>query len=681
MRYIWLKNEEKNSYAEFKETFISGGGEIKLKISVDFKFAAYVNGKFAANGQYADLPDYKVFGEYDISAFAKKGENEIVIKACHMGVDHFVCRTMPACVAFEVIEEGKTVCASSESTLCRRDARYSAGDLLTPQIGEWYNYSFTAPEEPWGECKVVRAEFKEFPKPIKNTVIGEKVLCDVTAQGAFKFNGGETSAEIIQKAWLSSVSFSEATGGDKTKNNGFIHPLTFTAEGGDGVYIVGDLKKERAGYTFFSVECEQDTVAYFGWGEHLIDLRPRTLQGVRNFAIKINLKKGVNDFSEYMRRIGCRYFILFVCAPSVKISELGIREELYPFAKPEKDFGDRLLNRIYETGRRTLELCAHEHYEDCPWREQSLYGMDSRNQMLFGYGAFGEYEFPRASLRLFAKSLEKDGLLPICPPSQATITIPSFSAYWLLAVYENAEADYDEGFVKEVLPAVETILGTFMANTENGALNTLDGDRYWNFHEWSDGLAGGMFYAGGKPKRRADGILTALVYGAAKRVSELEERVGNTEKAKEFAAYAEELFKGFDRFYDEEKGLFASYVSDGKKIGYHEYTQTAFLALSDGRLGSEKTKKLCEAIKNPQNLVPITLAGLVMKYEGLIKYGGEIDFVINDIVRVFGGMVYEGATSFWETEKGAEDFEGAGSLCHGWSAVACYVLDKYYKKP
>ena len=49
--------------------------------------------------------------------------------------------------------------------------------------------------------------------------------------------------------------------------------------------------------------------------------------------------------------------------------------------------------------------------------------------------------------------------------------------------------------------------------------------------------------------------------------------------------------------------------------------------------------------------------------------------MINNVAEIFGGMLLRGATSFWETEKGEEDFDGAGSLCHGWSAVACYVLD------
>lgn len=37
-------------------------------------------------------------------------------------------------------------------------------------------------------------------------------------------------------------------------------------------------------------------------------------------------------------------------------------------------------------------------------------------------------------------------------------------------------------------------------------------------------------------------------------------------------------------------------------------------------------------------------------------------------------MLDDGATTFWETELGADDFGGAGSLCHGWSAIPIYYL-------
>ena len=54
--------------------------------------------------------------------------------------------------------------------------------------------------------------------------------------------------------------------------------------------------------------------------------------------------------------------------------------------------------------------------------------------------------------------------------------------------------------------------------------------------------------------------------------------------------------------------------------------------------------------------------------------------VLADIERQWGHMLDEGATSFWETILGEADFEGAGSLCHGWSAVPIYIFTKLIKE-
>ena len=40
-------------------------------------------------------------------------------------------------------------------------------------------------------------------------------------------------------------------------------------------------------------------------------------------------------------------------------------------------------------------------------------------------------------------------------------------------------------------------------------------------------------------------------------------------------------------------------------------------------------------------------------------------------------MLEQGATSFWETIEGEADFDGAGSLCHGFSAYPAYLYQAY----
>ena len=55
------------------------------------------------------------------------------------------------------------------------------------------------------------------------------------------------------------------------------------------------------------------------------------------------------------------------------------------------------------------------------------------------------------------------------------------------------------------------------------------------------------------------------------------------------------------------------------------------------------------------------------------------EFVIHDIEEQWTRMLRSNTDTFWETQKGADDFDYAGSLCHGWAAVPIYIFAHYQK--
>ena len=175
-----------------------------------------------------------------------------------------------------------------------------------------------------------------------------------------------------------------------------------------------------------------------------------------------------------------------------------------------------------------------------------------------------------------------------------------------------------------------------------------------------------------------DAILTALVYRAATALAALENKLGRTEQVAKLQEYADMLALHFEIFYDKEKGLYASYIgADGFK-GYHEYTQAVFL--TTGKVDETRAKALREVLKNPKGkVVPITLGAMEVKYDALLQDRANLPFVIEEICETYGGLLFKGATSYWETIEGSVDFDNAGSLCHGWAAIACYVFDNYLK--
>ena len=71
-------------------------------------------------------------------------------------------------------------------------------------------------------------------------------------------------------------------------------------------------------------------------------------------------------------------------------------------------------------------------------------------------------------------------------------------------------------------------------------------------------------------------------------------------------------------------------------------------------------------------MIPATLSSAVFRYDALAAADREkyASVILSELDGDGKYMLDRGATSFWETIKGASDFGGAGSLCHGWSALA-----------
>lgn len=678
MIWIWLKEKEARC-AEFTTPFTYTGGKANLKIAARDKYAVYVNGNYVCNGRgIHDVPAHKSVAQFDLTPFLKNGENNLLIESTYVHVEPEAF-PMPSAVAFEVVAEDKILARSDKDTLCRQPKRFCTGDMINDMLGLSLRYDFTAQEEDWQTCRVVETGCLETPKRIQNVTLASPLPSTIVAQGVFAYQGGNTVAQKMQDAWMCTKRFLQMTGKERTQAADLKEPVTFKGDNGDGIFVIADLGLETTGLITFSVTVDKPCRAYLGWGEHLVDLRVRTeINGVghdRNFAQEFFFKAGENNLDAYLERIGGRYLCLFVETDTLTVKKLSIREAQYPFKKPERDFGDRLLNKIYDVSRRTLELCAHEYYEDCPWREQGLYA-DGSYQMLFGYSAFEEYEFPRESLRLMAYASRKDGFVELRTPMYSGFTIPAHSAHWLWSLVANAEADFDEAFVKEMLPYAEKILSSFQKRTNETGITVFVEPEYWNWHDWIPGLGTDDFIRTEYIPEDADGVMTAIICRLAKGIADLEEKCGNAKKAEELREYSLELQEKIENFYDEEKGLYASFIRQNGKEGYHAYTQAMVILAKD--LPKEKAAYICDCLKNPDGkMYDVGLGTLVWKYDAIIKCENNPAWCVEDICRIFSPMVFGGATSFWETPYGEADFLDAGSLCHAWASVACHIFTKY----
>lgn len=674
-RWIWADAPfEPNQYVRFEGEFVSDDSEAVIaRICVSGEYVLYINGKTAGFGQFANWPSCRTFNEHDISAWCNPGKNRFELAAWHMGIDCSVAVKGESVACFSVTQADKTLLVSSEDTLCCIDAKYKNGQdvpLVTGQLGFSFEYNANAGENTLAPAKLCTGPEKCIPRPVP------LLKMETMRKGVPCFQGSFTDARLQEVT--PALRMMKAALTFELPENIMDASGAYSCDEGDGISIIFDLGCESSGYFSMDIELEENADIFIGWGEHLKDMRVRTYIDGRNFCAVYHGVSGRNRFEHLFRRMGCRYIQMHIYARKIKINHVGLIPVVYPMpVRNALSVGDKLHEQIFETSADTLELCVHDHYEDCPWREQALYAMDSRIQILCGYYAFTEKKMPKASLELLAGGLREDRLLELCAPSKVSVCIPGFCLAYIVELWEYVLYTGDTA-VESLAETARIILEGFETRKDaEGCLLRLRGREYWNFYEWQPGLDGNG------PGRNADtasdvkdGLLTAWYAIALESYAKIMGILGRNAEAAEAERKMEAARCALDAFWDEERCAYAAYIEDGKKTVWSELMQA--LVLLGGGCTGERAQALRKKLMDRDDLIPVTLNDALLRYQALMQEEAVYaDFVFEDIGKIWGSMLMQGATSFWETELGEADFHNAGSLCHGWSAVPVYFYYAY----
>lgn len=694
-RWIWLsETSELNQYVDFRRSFSLPfkHGRVLLYISADSRYSAFINGQYIPASQYADYTNYKVYDTLDITEQVHEGQNVLAIVGYFQGEDSSIYRLGQAGLWFTVVAECGHSIYSDAQTYCRLSREYVSGEIerFTPQLSFSFAYRAMGYDGWHEESYVLNAEWTAacetgytpalYPRPIKLLSWNDRHTAHILSQGVFRDeNFAAPCGDRIQYAAMSyrlPSTLGLLSCPAKLPSTTGYH---MSSSEGDGIFVLVDLGEEESGVLELDIEFSQTTQVLIGFGEHLDDLRVRSAVGNRQFAVLYEGKPGRQSFIHYFKRIGCRYIQLHVYAHDFVLYYAGVRPTTYPVTpRPCFQCADALHNRIFEISCRTLLLCMHEHYEDCPWREQALYAMDSRSQMLYGYYAFGEVEFAQASLRLLALGQRSDGLLELCAPAKVDVTIPIFSLNFIQAVCENVTFSGDVAFGREMLAVMERILITFFNRMDScGLVPAFSEIPYWNFYDWAEGLDGGTIFKTEESPHSYDSPLNALLSIILAQMAELYTCLGDTEKSSACIKAHESLNSALEAFWDEQRGVYATYLTDNGLEHYCELSQA--LIICAGAVPIQRKERILTMLTGSHGiLIPTTPGMKIFKYDALMQCPEKYaEWVKEDIGVTWGNMLFSGATSFWETAKGAWDFESAGSLCHGWSSVPIYFYCRY----
>lgn len=688
-----------NQTIEFSSRFdVNAANGVRCFIHVSTAYALYINGAFAASGGFPDYPDWRVYDEIDLDPYVVPGENHFRLLAYWQGEDSFLYRTYPAEAFFSVFEKEEELLVSAPGFPVRLDTRWKEKvPYVSSQIG--FSFDFTAAPLTNELVPAVQAPGYEngtgtlYPRPNKRLTVDLPCPSVVCAAGHFlesAENKGKSCGQRMQLAWrqlerpVPAPSLPSQEGIRLEANDWII-----------------DLGKELVGYLLLDLSLPSACDVRIGWGEQLDDMHVREKIGDREFACCLHLPKGRTTFYYPLKRLGMRYLELHIDAPWAALYYAGMTPVFYPLEQiHEFTCSDKLHEQIFKTGVRTLQACMHDHYEDCPWREQSLYTMDSRNQMLCGYLAFDEYRFAASSLQVIAKSLRSDHLLELIAPGRFYRTIPCYSAIYLVQAAEYLKYSDDFMTVKNLLPVLRDIADGFIGRIDpTGLIPRFVSPSYWNYYEWEPELSGDHPCL--EENTYYDAPLQCFVIMGLTSLSSLEMSLGSQLKAASYLETAHKLSQAVHRiFFDPQRGCYASFYEPKVPSIYHYAELTQSLAVEAGLvpedlldtvLNTLAAGKISFNAAAPANrfaaplsadkegkLVPISLSHSIFKFEALLKRPeAYARMVFDTVAHDFGFMLRKGATTFWETIQGADDFDKAGSLCHGWSAVPVYLYLKY----
>ncbi|RTE09932.1 alpha-L-rhamnosidase C-terminal domain-containing protein [Paenibacillus whitsoniae] len=275
------------------------------------------------------------------------------------------------------------------------------------------------------------------------------------------------------------------------------------------------------------------------------------------------------------------------------LEELRLLETRYPLVMEGAiHSSDERLNRAMAVSFRTLQMCSHETYMDCPYWEQLMYVGDTRIQSLVTYVSTLDDRLPRKALEMFNASRNNHlGLVNCAYPDQTGKHISTFSFWWVAMVYDYALWRGDREWVRHLMISVRDELERLLSSRAPSGLVKLP--VAWNFLDWqtSDNEA----WSHGEPPAGPDRLNAAynlLIVHVLELTAKLEVYLGEDELASRARRKAKELGDRVQMmFWNEQRGLFAD---DTDHRQYSEHAQV--LAILCEGTDLERSRRLIPAM-------------------------------------------------------------------------------------
>ncbi|MDO3409748.1 hypothetical protein QWJ34_08230 [Saccharibacillus sp. CPCC 101409] len=322
---------------------------------------------------------------------------------------------------------------------------------------------------------------------------------------------------------------------------------------------------------------------------------------------------------------------------------------------------DERLNEIWAVADRTFRACSDIFFLDGIKRDKWVWSGDAYQSYFINPYTFFNKEIVERTIV---------GLRGGEPFRQHLNTIVDYSLYWLISLEDYYNTFGDLRFLETVYAKMESLLDYCCRQIdERGFIYGRPGD--WIYIDWAEFDKLGPLCAEQMLLARAYESVIVVRGALGKPAFDLEEKLA-------------ELKTNIERFYwDEELGGYIdSYESGSRNVTRHANIFAVLFGYAEGeRVETIKRRVLL----NPDIPAIHTPYFKFWELEVMAKIG-EYAYVIEQIKSYWGGMLDQGATTFWEyydpSETGPEKYAMYGdkygkSLCHAWGASPIYLIGRY----
>lgn len=326
----------------------------------------------------------------------------------------------------------------------------------------------------------------------------------------------------------------------------------------------------------------------------------------------------------------------------------------YPFemnASLESDVEE--LQNIMEIGWRTARLCAVDTYMDCPYYERLQYIGDARIQIMISYYNSGDERQAKNALNLWDQSRQPDGYtLSRYPDTQGQV-IPTYSLWYVSALYDYLMHGSDRDFISAKLLGSRQIMNYFISHmAEDGSLKNVPG---WNFTDWVPDWRSGI---GPMAEDGSSALMDLQLLLAFHSASVLEQTEGSVEFAALYRKLAGRLEQTIqDKYWDASRNLYAD-VPEKDKFSQHTNSLAILAGLADG----EKAKEIGASMLSDTTLAPASIYFKYYLHLALTKAGFGDDYP--DWLDIWRKNIELGMTTWGEDSE----VETTRSDCHAWGS-------------